>query len=178
VVELKAIYSAMVLDLGAKTMASTNGHDHQHGTNGRNECCEQQAKRNQQNLGNHKQYSYEKIARKRGGIRILKLYPSNPQNPDVECELVESGAKGTETIKYEALSWCWGKEQKENFIKIRQKNKIYIKKVQPNLFEALKALRFTTRDRYLWVDAVCIDQDSQSAPTHLQCTATQLASRS
>ncbi|OAG04197.1 HET-domain-containing protein [Paraphaeosphaeria sporulosa] len=145
-------------------MASTHGHSHQNGADGRNACCEPQAKKNQQHVGNHKPYTYAKIARKRGAIRILKLYPSNPQNPDVECELIESGTDGIE--KYEALSWCWGKEQKENFINIRQKNKIYVKKVQPNLFEALKALRYRTKDRYLWVDAVCIDQENLEEKNH------------
>ena len=134
---------------------------HQGDSRGRNECCEQQAIKNQQNLGRQKLYEYEEIERKRGDTRILKLYPGNPQNPDVECELIEAVTDGAEQVKYEALSWCWGKEQQTNYINIHRNDKVYAKRVQPNLFEALKALRYRNKYRYLWVDAVCINQESE-----------------
>lgn len=138
-------------------------HSRSHGdSNGRNECCEQQAIKNQQDPAKQSLYKYRHIARKRGGTRILKLHPGNPQNPDIECELIESGLDGAEPVKYEALSWCWGKEKKDNYINIHRADKVYAKHVQPNLFKALKALRYRNKYRHLWVDAVCINQDSQS----------------
>lgn len=91
-------------------------------------------------------------------MRILKLLPSNTQNPEVECELMVQGAEGVSPV-YEALSWCWGTDPTEKYINIRQKQKVYRKYVSENLFEALKALRYEDRDRHLWVDAVCIDQE-------------------
>lgn len=167
--ELESIYYNMVTpsfefapSQHTMNMALTEGQILLHDAQGRNECCEQQAKRNRQNPGKYnREYRYEAIARKHGAIRILKLHPSNPYNPDVECELIENDSDGTDTIRYEALSWCWGKEKKIDSINIRHKNKIYKKYVQPNLFKALKALRYQIKDRYLWVDAVCIDQESQ-----------------
>lgn len=139
-----------------------NYNFHQHsGFGARNECCEQQARKNQQDPGTQKPYKYNDIKRKPGGIRILKLHPGNPQNPDVECELIETCTEEAEPIKYEALSWCWGKEKNKNYINIHKDDKVYAKYIGSNLFEALKALRYRDKYRHLWVDAVCINQESQ-----------------
>ncbi|KAF1980523.1 HET-domain-containing protein [Bimuria novae-zelandiae CBS 107.79] len=149
-------------------MASNGTHlPHLHSESiGHNECCEQQARKNQQDPANQKPYKYKEIARKRGGIRILKLHPGNPQNPDVECELIETGTDGTEPVKYEALSWCWGKEKMDNYINLHKGDKVFTKHIQPNLFKALKALRYRNKYRHLWVDAVCINQDNIEEKNH------------
>ncbi|KAF7889944.1 uncharacterized protein EAF02_002359 [Botrytis sinoallii] len=58
-------------------------------------------------------------------------------------------------VKYEALSYAWGDLPANKTIKI-DKTDYY---VRDNLFAALEALRLRSRRRYLWVDAVCINQE-------------------
>jgi hypothetical protein len=67
-------------------------------------------------------------------------------------------------IEYEAVSWTWGEEGANN-------ERIYMKdiddgegkiwrhyEIRPNLERALKHLRPINGSRYLWIDAICIDQ--------------------
>ncbi|KAF2120188.1 heterokaryon incompatibility protein-domain-containing protein [Lophiotrema nucula] len=91
-------------------------------------------------------FKYEDLPRKRGAIRLLKLMPSNPKNPSVECELVTPKEGESPQSGYEALSWCWGTEGHTSYINIRKKDKVYAKDVAPNLFAALKALRYDDKD--------------------------------
>jgi hypothetical protein len=51
-----------------------------------------------------------------------------------------------------------GTVQPTSYINIRKNGRIYSKKVQPDLLAALKALRHPQEDRYLWIDAICINQ--------------------
>ncbi|TGO44573.1 hypothetical protein BOTNAR_0792g00040 [Botryotinia narcissicola] len=58
-------------------------------------------------------------------------------------------------VKYEALSYAWGDLPANKTIKL-DKTDYY---VRDNLFAALEAIRLRSRRRYLWVDAVCINQE-------------------
>ena len=58
-------------------------------------------------------------------------------------------------MEYDALSYCWGSP---NFNRILKCNGTAYP-ITENLFNALQRLRRTTEpDRYLWVDAICINQ--------------------
>jgi len=59
--------------------------------------------------------------------------------------------------KYEVLSHT-GNDTPSAYINIRKGQKIYAKYLQPDLVHALHALRNSRKDRYLWVDAICVDQ--------------------
>jgi hypothetical protein len=60
---------------------------------------------------------------------------------------------------YEALSWRWGDEPNgENVVLIRKGNTMCKKRVSRTLGLALKYLRDSKGSRFLWVDALCIDQ--------------------
>lgn len=115
---------------------------------------------------------YDPLPKKRGAIRLLKLFSSSSNNPYVECELItpkeDSGEleDGNTHIQYEALSWCWGTEGKTSYISIRKGQRTYAKYVSPGLFAALRALRHHQKIRYLWVDAICIDQENLNEKNH------------
>jgi Heterokaryon incompatibility protein (HET) len=117
-------------------------------------------------------YHYDKLPRHRGAIRILRLYSSSSNNPQVECELLTPSEESTQnadfsrTIPYEALSWCWGTDPKTKYISIRKGQKTYAKYISPNLFSALRALRHHQRNRNLWIDAICINQDNLDEKNH------------
>ena len=107
-------------------------------------------------------YTHDPLPNRRGCIRLLNLFSSSPNNPQIECELItiEFDERGNTDRKYEALSWCWGTAKHNSYINIRKGRKIYAKYVSPDLVSALRALRHPRVDRYLWIDAVCIDQEN------------------
>jgi hypothetical protein len=108
-------------------------------------------------LQKYKSEHYEPLPKKRGAIRLLNLMPSRTDNSEVHCQLIAQNIEEGEQHKYEALSWCWGISTETTYINIRSSGTHYTKKVSPNLLAALKALRHPDKDRYLWIDAICID---------------------
>ncbi|KAH8650844.1 heterokaryon incompatibility protein-domain-containing protein, partial [Tricladium varicosporioides] len=88
--------------------------------------------------------------------------------PTILCELVITKLrKDADThIPYEALSWCWGAPDANSYINIRKKGKIYAKYVRPDLVYAMHALRNHQIDRYLWIDAICINQEDTKEKNH------------
>jgi len=90
-------------------------------------------------------------------LRFLRLL-RGAGDSQIECELTISKA---EDEKYEAVSWCWGREARTKTIKILDKDRNPTLKflVSPNLEAALKCLRKDAVPRVLWIDAICINQD-------------------
>ncbi|KAH8699347.1 heterokaryon incompatibility protein-domain-containing protein, partial [Phaeosphaeriaceae sp. PMI808] len=65
-------------------------------------------------------------------------------------------------LPYEALSYTWGTNEKTQQILLNGKQFM----VTQNLYSALKYLRFKNKDRILWIDAICIDQDYVKERNH------------
>ncbi|GKZ55627.1 hypothetical protein AnigIFM49718_000706 [Aspergillus niger] len=84
-------------------------------------------------------------------IRILELLPGR-NNQQVACKLTNVPIFGG--IKYEALSYTWGTEPENSTIRLNG----YNLPVRPGLLEALLALRRREETRFLWIDAICINQ--------------------
>ncbi|KAH7063858.1 heterokaryon incompatibility protein-domain-containing protein [Paraphoma chrysanthemicola] len=115
----------------------------------------------------YKTYDYDPLPRDRGTIRILELFSSEKADAGVLCALITPEEKERANYPYEALSWCWGVDKKNDYIRIQRSNrKTYAKFVSPNLVAALKALRHPDRSRFLWIDMVCIDQDNLDEKNH------------
>ena len=88
----------------------------------------------------------------RNGFRILKLWGgSGPLEGDLIC-------CSENAPEYEALSYTWG-ANKTDAIRIFSGGGVYEVPVTSNLSFALQCLRFRQEARYLWVDALCINQD-------------------
>ncbi|KAK7421164.1 hypothetical protein QQX98_002293, partial [Neonectria punicea] len=104
-------------------------------------------------------FNYEPFAKPRF-IRLLTLHPSPSTTKPLECrlsqvsldELKDPKAKHT----YEALSYVWG--AKNGSIPITCDGQTLL--VTPNCESALRHLRHKFTRRVLWIDAICIDQQS------------------
>jgi hypothetical protein len=65
-----------------------------------------------------------------------------------------------EIIHYEALSWRWGDETHGPYaVMILKDGALYKKKVSETLGLAMKYLRSETKERIIWIDAICINQN-------------------
>jgi hypothetical protein len=86
-------------------------------------------------------------------IHLLRIHPGKP-GTKIKCSL--RSVLLDETLpSYAALSYVWGSTEGQQEIWLNG----FKKKVNANLYEALKRLRKTTRKRTVWIDALCINQD-------------------
>lgn len=122
------------------------------------------------------EYKYTRLHYMRRRIRLLRLHGGGLSNPEITCELFEvaydkdhqnvvRSDDGTR-IEYEALSWCWGREERDRAIRIRQGGDDYRLAVTKELSLALKYLRHRHGNRILWIDAICIDQQNHEERNH------------
>jgi Heterokaryon incompatibility protein (HET) len=86
-------------------------------------------------------------------IRLLTLEPGTTSDP-ITCQL--NHVSFMEEPTYEALSYVWG--DASDTLQIRCSNSVL--DITANLYAALLHLRSSDKQRVLWVDAICIDQES------------------
>ncbi|ODM20286.1 hypothetical protein SI65_03339 [Aspergillus cristatus] len=91
-------------------------------------------------------------------IRVIALLPGGDSEP-VKCRLIHVPIFGG--LKYDALSYTWGVEPEESTIRLNE----LVLPVRLNLLQALLALRRRTETRFLWIDAICINQSDVDEKT-------------
>ena len=84
-------------------------------------------------------------------IRVLDLHPGNWYDR-IACEIRIIALESNET--YEALSYEWGENSSNHTIK----NSGADRNITPNLYAALRRLRYPNTKRTLWIDQLCINQ--------------------
>jgi hypothetical protein len=102
-----------------------------------------------------KTYQYTSLLPRDSTFRLLKLLKY--QSRELECELFPQSLLNNEHVSYEALSYVWGSTELVECITLNQKRHW----ITDNLYSALQCLRLHDRDRYLWIDAICIDQSNK-----------------
>jgi hypothetical protein len=85
-------------------------------------------------------------------IRILTLRPGHFDSI-IQCSLRTESLE--QKPSYEALSYVWGDKDPPGTILLQGIDF----NVTPNLENALRYIRYEDRDRELWIDAICINQD-------------------
>jgi hypothetical protein len=86
-------------------------------------------------------------------IRLLHLHAGNPKD-DVVCHFSIISLDNHD-VEYEALSYVWGDTTEGCVVTVEG---IHMP-VTDNLWQALNKLRYPDKERILWVDALCINQD-------------------
>jgi hypothetical protein len=94
---------------------------------------------------------YEPLAVETPNVRLLHLLKGSKSEPII-CRLTHVNLD--EDPEYEALSYTWGDPTVTQPIRVNDS----LRQFTSNLVLALQYLRYDDRDRYLWVDAVCINQ--------------------
>lgn len=115
-------------------------------------------------LSIHRKSVYEDLELAIHDFRLLFLHPATNEAKEIHCTLVKDCIKSSSGngYVYQALSYTWGESQERHIIFING----HPFSVTHNLFRALKHLRKAEETRTLWVDAICIDQNSLSEKTH------------
>ena len=94
-------------------------------------------------------------------IRVLELMPGHEGSP-LSCRLTD--VRKAETPSYEALSYAWGEPIFPR--SIRETTSDAVIRITENLYEALQVLRSEDAFRFLWIDALCINQLDLSEKGH------------
>lgn len=89
----------------------------------------------------------------------LVLQPLSCQDP-IRCTITH--AKLEDDIRYEALSYVWGSGESTKIIEIND----FELAIRTNLWEALRYLAPARGTRVLWIDAICINQESDAERNH------------
>lgn len=85
-------------------------------------------------------------------FRILSLLPGEP---DDEICIKLHNADWDKLPSYEAISYAWGNPNAK--VQIRCDDSFL--EVTPNLLDGLRQMRYRQASRYLWADAICINQE-------------------
>lgn len=101
---------------------------------------------------------YTTIPLKPGQTRKLRLLPATSRNDPLYADL---SADAPSSEQYEALSYTWENEAKPCTIHIGTA----VLSIGQNLDAALRQFRLSDTARWLWVDAICIDQGSDAERT-------------
>ena len=89
-------------------------------------------------------------------IRLLSLSPSKDSQAALQCELIPADVD--HLPPFEALSYAWDSDHGEPIPILCQERELLITE---NCGLALRRLRYSSKIRILWVDAICIDQNSE-----------------
>ncbi|KAI1359616.1 heterokaryon incompatibility protein-domain-containing protein [Xylaria arbuscula] len=105
-------------------------------------------------------FRYQPLDLNSSAFRVIHLF-KGPTGSDIKCELINT-TLDDEVISYEAVSYTWGSPEKEFSIRLDGMKF----KVTANLWYLLGTIRKAEVDRYLWVDAIAINQDDKLERGH------------
>ena len=107
-------------------------------------------------------------------IRLLHLQPRAVAGDEITCTL-RLADLDTKDCEYEALSYEWGIATNRIFTVVINEEEVT---VMENLWWALWYLRADEGERVIWVDALCINQNSEHEKNHQVCHFIKLHIRS
>lgn len=100
-------------------------------------------------------FKYLPLSHDNSEIRLLRIMPGSA-GEKVQCNLETVGQSSAPD--YKALSYTWGELSKHHEIFVNGSSLSITK----NLLAALEQLRHSSKDLVIWIDAICINQDSDN----------------
>ena len=100
-------------------------------------------------------YKYEQLKHE-SSIRLLILQPASSADASLQCDLQE--VLVSDEHRYEAISYAWGKPIFSKELNLPSGSL----RITESLYLALQRFRLGDRVRYLWADAVCINQSDNA----------------
>jgi Heterokaryon incompatibility protein (HET) len=101
------------------------------------------------------EYRHEPLSTSSRQIRLIRLQASCVLSDVVKCEIETFNIDRVPA--YEAISYAWGDASDRTYIKVGVHHRLLITK---SLDTALRYMRHPHKDRLLWADAVCINQNN------------------
>jgi hypothetical protein len=92
----------------------------------------------------------------------VTLLPASTKDAPIECTL-SIGSLEDQNTQYEALSYEWGDPNGPQYEILLDGQPFTVRR---NLWQALRCLRTELRERTLWVDAICINQEDVLERNH------------
>ncbi|KAN0102679.1 heterokaryon incompatibility protein 6,OR allele [Hyaloscypha variabilis] len=89
-------------------------------------------------------------------FRLLEVEPSLASDADINCRLAWHNL--TTAPPYTAISYVWGSSELTSTIILNGEET----KTTSSAHAALKGLRSAWRNKYFWIDAICIDQNNDT----------------
>lgn len=105
-------------------------------------------------------YIYKSLEKLKPKFRLFQLQPPGADPSNICGCLLESSLD--DHPFYESLSYVWGESNKDKTILLDGKSL----KVTQSLLTALSYLRLSDKERILWIDQICIDQDNADERSH------------
>ena len=95
---------------------------------------------------------YRPLDRSKRTFRLLGILPGSEDSP-IKCTMLEASIDQSE---YCGVSYAWGPALPSRTIRVND----YTAEVRENLYQFLVAHRKKQEPLPLWIDAICINQDS------------------
>jgi Heterokaryon incompatibility protein (HET) len=86
------------------------------------------------------------------------LYSGKPKDPLRGYLITRKFYNKSYNQPYEALSYVWGDSERRKSMILNNQHFA----ITPNLYTALQHIRSETSNRFLWIDAICINQADKS----------------
>ena len=100
-------------------------------------------------------FKYEALDLTGPSFRLLRLLKG--VDDPIQCRLFESKLAPPEDVRdYTALSYTWGSTNRPCEIVVDGEKMA----ITTHAYLALRDLRYQEKDRFLWIDAICIDQNN------------------
>ncbi|KAJ8124511.1 hypothetical protein O1611_g9130 [Lasiodiplodia mahajangana] len=105
-------------------------------------------------------FEYRQLDLKSSAFRLVQLF-NGVKDEEIQCELIYTTLDAN-AISYEAVSYTWGSSDRTCNIKVEGRNL----RVTSNLWNLLRDIRQAEGDRYLWIDAISINQEDDIERGH------------
>jgi len=104
-------------------------------------------------------------------IRVIILKPAPNFNDKLDVSLVHADREDVHLGKasvpfYEAMSYCWGDSPFTYSLEVENEARKAVLTITKNVDGMLRYFRRSHKPRYLWIDAICLNQNDDTEKLH------------